>query len=86
MKPGDILDGEGGYCAWGKLVPAARSMALGALPIGLAHGVALARPVAHGSIITRADLAAAPEGPAAEARAMLEAEVSPRLDGRGAGG
>ena len=86
LAAGEVLDGEGGYCAWGKLVPAARSMAIGALPIGLAHGVALARPVVHGSIITRADLEVAPEGPAAEARATLEAEVSPRLDGRGAGG
>ena len=86
LPAGEVLDGEGGYCAWGRLVPAARSMALGALPIGLAHGVRLARPVAHGAIITRADLAEAPEGPAAEARATLEREVAPRLDGPGTGG
>ena len=39
LKAGEILDGEGGFCVWGKLVPSASSRALDALPIGLAHGV-----------------------------------------------
>jgi len=43
MKAGETLDGEGGYCVWGKLIPAARSLAAGALPIGLAQDVALMR-------------------------------------------
>ena len=30
---GQVLDGEGGYCVWGKLVPAARSRDLDALPM-----------------------------------------------------
>jgi hypothetical protein len=37
LSAGEMLDGEGGYTAWGKLVPAERSLAEGALPIGLAH-------------------------------------------------
>ena len=36
LKAGETLDGEGGYCVWGKLIPAERSVAAGALPIGLA--------------------------------------------------
>ena len=40
LRAGETLDGEGGYTVWGKLVPAARSLAEGALPIGLAHNVA----------------------------------------------
>src|SRR5216110_3162170 len=39
LKAGESLDGEGGYTVWGKLVPAARSLAEGAVPIGLAHGI-----------------------------------------------
>ncbi|KQT59675.1 flagellar biosynthesis protein FlgA [Methylobacterium sp. Leaf456] len=41
LKAGEVLDGEGGYTVFGKLVPAERSVALGALPIGLAHGLPL---------------------------------------------
>jgi predicted homoserine dehydrogenase-like protein len=55
LRAGEVLDGEGGACAWGKCIPAARSRALDALPIGLAHGIALLRDVAAGSIITAAD-------------------------------
>jgi predicted homoserine dehydrogenase-like protein len=34
-----MLDGEGGYTVWGKLMPVAASLKIGALPIGLAHRV-----------------------------------------------
>ncbi|WP_198369455.1 NAD(P)H-dependent oxidoreductase [Roseomonas rosulenta] len=64
LRVGEVLDGEGGACAWGKCIPATRSLALGALPIGLAHGIRLRRDVAAGSIITIAD---APPDPASEA-------------------
>ena len=46
LKAGELLDGEGGYTVWGKLMPAPDSLALGALPMGLAHGVRLIRDVA----------------------------------------
>ena len=39
LKPGELLDGEGGYTVWGKLLPAETSMRLGGLPLGLAHDV-----------------------------------------------
>ena len=48
LKAGEMLDGEGGYTVYGKLMPAADSLACGGLPIGLAHGVALKRAVAKG--------------------------------------
>jgi predicted homoserine dehydrogenase-like protein len=51
------LDGEGGYTVWGKLVPAERSRAEGALPIGLAHHVRLMRDIATGGIVRWADVA-----------------------------
>ena len=55
LKAGEMLDGEGGALVWGKCVPASRSKALGALPIGLAHGIRLARDVTLGEILTAAD-------------------------------
>jgi predicted homoserine dehydrogenase-like protein len=57
LAPGEMLDGEGGYGVWGKLVPAATSRAGGLLPIGLAHKVQLRRPVRAGEAIAMADLA-----------------------------
>ena len=57
LKPGEMLDGEGGYTVWGKLLPAATSLALGGVPLGLAHGVKLLRPVQMGQSLSWADVA-----------------------------
>ncbi|MHC2710517.1 putative homoserine dehydrogenase-like protein [Bradyrhizobium diazoefficiens] len=51
LRAGEMLDGEGGYTVWGKLVPAAASLKAGALPIGLAHRVKLKHDVAHGTVV-----------------------------------
>jgi predicted homoserine dehydrogenase-like protein len=57
LKSGEMLDGEGGYTVYAKLIPAARSLALDALPIGLAHRVKVLRDVAAGAVLTKADVA-----------------------------
>ncbi len=56
LKPGDTLDGEGGYTVWGKLQPAEVSLAAGSLPIGLAHGVPLTRAVSAGEVVRFSDI------------------------------
>lgn len=56
LKAGEVLDGEGGYTVWGRLMPAEDSVAYGALPIGLAHGVRLTRDVAKGEILSASDV------------------------------
>jgi predicted homoserine dehydrogenase-like protein len=56
LKPGDMLDGEGGFTVWGKLLPAEKSAAMGGLPLGLAHQVKVIRPVAKGQSLTWADV------------------------------
>jgi predicted homoserine dehydrogenase-like protein len=56
LAAGSVLDGEGGYTVWGKLLPAERSLALGALPIGLAHGVRLRRAMGEGEAIAWSDV------------------------------
>jgi predicted homoserine dehydrogenase-like protein len=56
LRAGEMLDGEGGYTVWGKLVPAERSLAEGGLPIGLAHKVTLKRDIATGEIVCWADV------------------------------
>ena len=57
LKPGDMLDGEGGYTVWGKLLPAATSKRMGGVPLGLAHVVKVVRPVAKGQSLTWDDVA-----------------------------
>jgi predicted homoserine dehydrogenase-like protein len=57
LQPGELLDGEGGYTVWGKLLPAATSLKMGGLPLGLAHDVKLVRPVQKGQSLTWGDVA-----------------------------
>jgi predicted homoserine dehydrogenase-like protein len=57
LRVGETLDGEGGFTVYGRLIPVARSIKQGALPIGLAHGVALKRDIPAGAIVTKADVA-----------------------------
>src|SRR4030088_1694568 len=56
LRAGEMLDGEGGYRVWGKLMPAAASLAAGALPIGLAHKVKLKNDLAHGAVVRWSDV------------------------------
>ena len=51
LKQGEMLDGEGGFTVWGKAQPAAKSLRLGALPIGLAHRVRLRRGIKAGETV-----------------------------------
>ncbi|HVH75837.1 MAG TPA: Gfo/Idh/MocA family oxidoreductase [Stellaceae bacterium] len=76
LKAGETLDGEGGFTVWGKLVPAERSLAAGALPIGLAHKVPLLRDIAEGEIVRFADVKL-PDGEAVRARREMERRFAP---------
>ena len=51
LKAGEILDGEGGFCVWGRQTPAALSLAEGLLPLGLAHNVKLKGAIAEGAAL-----------------------------------
>ena len=73
LVAGDMLDGEGGYTVWGKLMPAARSVAVKALPIGLAHGVKVVRAVKAGETVTQDDVEPLPDTPALRLRRETEA-------------
>jgi predicted homoserine dehydrogenase-like protein len=74
LKAGEILDGEGGAMAWGKCIPAARSLAEDVLPIGLAHGVRLLRDVPRGAMLRQADVALDQGSEAARLRAEMARE------------
>ena len=79
LKPGEMLDGEGGYTVWGKLCPAARSLAMGGLPLGLAHDVRVVRAVAQGQMLTWADVAIDDALPAVRVRREMEALFGPTV-------
>ena len=51
LKAGQLLDGEGGFCVWGKLCPAKKSVRNGYLPIGLATNVKLKRDVTRNTLL-----------------------------------
>jgi predicted homoserine dehydrogenase-like protein len=73
LKPGEMLDGEGGYTVWGKLFQARKSLAYGGLPLGLAHQVKLKRAVKKGQSLSWADVAMDQNLPAYKVRREMEA-------------
>jgi len=75
LAAGETLDGEGGHRVYGRLMTAAGSVRAGGLPIGLAHGVKLLRPVAAGKPVTWADVAFDPQAEAVQLRREMEAGV-----------
>ncbi|MGE4368294.1 MAG: NAD(P)H-dependent oxidoreductase [Burkholderiaceae bacterium] len=72
LQPGEMLDGEGGYTVWGKLLPADTSRRIGGLPLGLAHNVKLVRPVKQGQNLTWNDVAIDTSTPAYRLRKEME--------------
>ncbi|HWK46272.1 MAG TPA: Gfo/Idh/MocA family oxidoreductase [Stellaceae bacterium] len=56
IAPGETLDGEGGYLVWGRLMPAADSLRIGGLPIGLASHLKILRPILAGQSLTWDDV------------------------------
>jgi predicted homoserine dehydrogenase-like protein len=73
LNAGEILDGEGGYTVVGKLMPGVDSLRIGALPLGLAHGVKLRRAVAAGQPVRWLDVEVDESSPAVKLRREMEA-------------
>jgi predicted homoserine dehydrogenase-like protein len=73
LAAGEMLDGEGGFTVWGKLMPAADSLRLGGLPIGLAHNVPLRNPVKAGSPLRWLDVSIDETTEAVRVRREMEA-------------
>src|ERR1700694_3319942 len=78
LAAGELLDGEGGYTVWGKLLPSSKSLAIGGLPLGLAHNVKLVRAVRQGEALTWNDVAIDEGLPAYRTRREMEALFTPR--------
>jgi len=78
LKPGELLDGEGGYTVVGRLMPAADSLAQGCLPLGLAHGWKMLKPVAAGQPVRWSDVAVDADAAAVKVRREMEAVCRPQ--------
>ncbi len=74
LAAGEMLDGEGGYTVYGKLVPAADSVQNGLLPLGLSAGVRLHRPVAAKQPVNWRDVDPPQASRALELRRRMEHE------------
>jgi predicted homoserine dehydrogenase-like protein len=72
LKVGEVLDGEGGYTVFGKLLPAKKSLQLGSLPLGLAHRLTLKRPVSKDQTLTWDDVVLDEALPAYRVRREME--------------
>ncbi|MFB3818578.1 MAG: NAD(P)H-dependent oxidoreductase [Candidatus Methylomirabilales bacterium] len=77
LKVGELLDGEGGYMVWGKIMPAATGRQRNGLPLGLAGDVKLRRPVAQGQLVTWDDVEINETDPTVEIRREMEATFRP---------
>jgi predicted homoserine dehydrogenase-like protein len=79
LKAGEILDGEGGYTVVGRLMPATDSVSQNCLPLGLAHGWKMLRPVAAGQPLRWSDVAIDANAPAVRVRREMETSFRERL-------
>ena len=77
LKAGEILDGEGGYTVVGKLMRAEDSVRVGALSLGLAHGVKLTAPVAAGQPVRWRDVVVDESLAAVKLRREMERSLAP---------
>ena len=82
MQPGELLDGEGGYAVWANAIPAARSLSLKALPIGLAHNVKLKRAIERDQIVSFDDVELVDDLDVVTLRKAMEDAARPTLETR----
>jgi predicted homoserine dehydrogenase-like protein len=84
LKIGETLDGEGGYCVWGKQMPAGESLRIGGLPLGLAQGVKLRKAKRAGDQVSWADVEIDESQTAVRVRREMEAVFGSEVTDRAA--
>jgi predicted homoserine dehydrogenase-like protein len=82
LKAGEMLDGEGGFCVWGKQAPAQASLDAGMLPLGLAHQVRLKRDIQEGAPLRWSDVETDAADLAVRVRREMEAAFGRRNEAR----
>jgi predicted homoserine dehydrogenase-like protein len=77
LEPGDVIDGEGGYAVFGRLVGARESVSKGYMPLGLSRGAKVLKPIAKDAIVTYDDVLLDEEQVARKMRKTMEEELLP---------
>ena len=72
-----MLDGEGGFCVWGRQLPAADSLARNALPLGLAADVRMRHDVERGEVLSFDDVEIDETNDSVKARREMEKHFRP---------
>jgi predicted homoserine dehydrogenase-like protein len=78
LRAGEVLDGEGGFTVYGRLMPAAESLALGGLPLGLAHRCRLRTRIEAGAPVRWSDVEIDASQPVVRFRREMEAAFAGR--------
>ena len=76
LAAGEVLDGEGGYTVVGRLMTAEDSLKENCLPLGLAHGWKMLKPVAAGQPLRWSDVAFDANQTAVKLRREMESSAS----------
>jgi predicted homoserine dehydrogenase-like protein len=79
LNSGEILDGEGGYTVFGRLVRSTDSLKQASLPIGLTGNDRVAGPVAKEANLTYADVVLDETHLSYRLRRSMEKNMCPRL-------
>jgi predicted homoserine dehydrogenase-like protein len=74
LRAGERLDDFGGFTFYGVIDRAEATLELNALPVGLAPGARLVRPVPQGAILTWEDVQLDEDSPAVKLRRLQDAE------------
>ena len=77
LRRGEMLDGEGGFCVWGRQLQAADSLARNALPLGLAADVRMRHDVEKGEVLSFDDVEIDETNDSVKARREMEKHFRP---------
>ncbi len=77
LRNGELLDGEGGFTVYGRLMPAGASLDIGGLPLGLANQVRLKRAVRAGEPLRWSDVRVDAGDAAVRLRREMERRFAP---------
>ncbi len=79
LEPGEVIDGEGGYAVFGRLVGAHESVSKGYMPLGLSRGATVLKRVAKDAVVAYDDVRLDESQLAWKMRKTMEDEVRPSL-------
>lgn len=81
LRPGDRLDGEGGYTVYGQLLPATDSVSNELLPLGMSNGLVMQSAVAQGGRLRWQNVRGTPDRQLCELRHQMRPRAASHRTG-----